>query len=460
MKKVYLLLAGLLGLHLILLFNLRFTAWPEMISYPYLRNNGYLLYKDMIHPYTPLLTMGLSFLYKIFDYRLEVLKIVTWLFILVNDVLIFLIVNKLTKKAIFAFSALIFYIVTQPFLEGNQFWFDLAIVPFILAGIYFLINGETKRNLFISGILIGLATFIKQTAGLYIVFSILYLAIKHKNLRPLFYFSVGPLVIFLTLVARLISENALRDFFEWTLINPLLTWSRFPGYVQMTLSNRQWLTLGILTVPLVLLIFKSKAIVKEKNFALLILFLVSSSLLVYPRFSFFHFQISIAFLAIAYGYLIKRVNLHLLLLASYSLLIILFIVSPVIRLEWGKETRFWSESDLKLSKKVREATRETPSVYLLGPPSSLYVFSQKLPPKRWGDNFGWYYVSSGVEEEIISRWEKDPARYIVRQDPAEGNWYDLGVYQPPLISDWIKENYTRVQELEPGIWLWKLVLSE
>ena len=126
-KSIVLIVLAALIVHVFLLSGLRFTAWPEMLSYPYLRNNGYLLYKDMIHPYPPILTMVLSIVYKLFGYKLIVLKIFTWLIILVNDILIFLVAKKITKSVKYSVLSLISYILLQPFLEGNQLWFDLAV---------------------------------------------------------------------------------------------------------------------------------------------------------------------------------------------------------------------------------------------------------------------------------------------------------------------------------------------
>jgi len=141
MKKVlYLILFGLLGIHLFFLIILRFTAWPEMVSYPYLLNNGFKLYTDFIHPYPPALTLALAGIYKTFGYNLQALKVFTWLIILANDILIFAIVKKLTKDSLFAFVSVGFYVIFQPLLEGNQLWFDLAIVPPLLLGVLFLLK--------------------------------------------------------------------------------------------------------------------------------------------------------------------------------------------------------------------------------------------------------------------------------------------------------------------------------
>ena len=63
--------------HIVILFNLRFTSWPEMFSFPYLLNNGFNLYKDMIHAYTPLLTIFLANLFRLFGYNVWIVEIFT-----------------------------------------------------------------------------------------------------------------------------------------------------------------------------------------------------------------------------------------------------------------------------------------------------------------------------------------------------------------------------------------------
>jgi len=250
MKKTYLFIIILLGIHLFLLSNLKFTAWPEMLSYPYFRNNGYLLYKDMIHPYPPVLTIALSIVYKLFGYKLIVLKVFTWLIILVNDVLVYLIAKKITKKNAFALASLSLYVLVQPFLEGNQLWFDLAIVPTVLFSTYYLL----QKKYFWSGLFLGVAILTKQTAGLYLIFGMAYIACKEKNFKKVLEFVIGPIILFAILIVRLITEGAVLGFFNWTLIYPFTWWSKFPGYIQIALTKTQLATMFFISIPAILLI--------------------------------------------------------------------------------------------------------------------------------------------------------------------------------------------------------------
>ena len=435
MKRIYIFLVILLLIHLFLLFNLKFTAWPEMLSYPYLRNNGYLLYKDMIHPYPPVLTMALSVIYKLFGYKLIVLKIFTWLIILANDVLIFLIVKKLTKSFKFSVISLMLYVLTQPFLEGNQLWFDLAIVPSVLLGLLFLLN----KKYFLSGLSLGVAILTKQTTGLFLILWGLFILIKEKKLKPLINLIAGPVILFVILLVRLVTEGTVSGFLNWTLIYPFTWWSKFPGYVQMMLTKREIIVIGLLLVPLILLVVKLKRnFLKDNNLIILGSSLLVSSILVYPRFSFFHLQLSIAFCAILYGVFLSKFKFPYILHATYYILLFVLICIPVLKTGWGKEARFWREDEERAAEVIKRETKINDLVYLLGPQSGLYVLSGRLPPKPWVDNYIWYLEIPGVQEGIIKRWEENIPKVIFTNNVMPGNWYDLGTYRPKKIVDWIR----------------------
>ena len=437
MKKYYLVILILLGIHLFLLINLKFTAWPEMLSYPYLRNNGYLLYKDMIHPYPPVLAMALSIVYKLFGYKLIALKVFTWLIILANDILIFLISKKLTKSFKFSVLSLAFYVTIQPFLEGNQLWFDLAIVPTVLFSTYYLL----QKKYFWSGLFLGAAILTKQTAGLYLIFGMAYIACKEKNFKKVLEFVIGPIILFAILIVRLITEGAILGFFNWTLIYPLTLFSKFQGYVQMALSGHQWLILVLLVIPVIPVLFIRK-------FSLITFYLLLSFIMIYPRFSFFHFQPGLAFIAIFYGVFFSRVRFFYMLHATYYILLFVLICLPVLKTDWQKEARFWGNEEIKTAGIISQKTNPKDLIYLLGPQSGLYVFSGRLPPKPWTDNYIWYLEIPGIQEGIIKRWKGNKPEIVFTNNIQAGNWYDLGTYGPQKIVDWIRNEKIEISILK------------
>ncbi len=452
MRKAYWVLTILFGVHLFLLANLQFTAWPEMLSYPYLRNQGFLLYQDLIHPYPPLLTMILSFLYSVFGYQLWVMEAFSWLLFLTNDLLIFLLVRRLTKNNFASLLSVFLYVILQPFLEGNMLWFDTVIVTPILLGTYFLID----KKYFWSGMALALAALIKQTTGLFLIVGTVFIYWRDKNFKNVYQYSIAPIVIAAILAVKLLINNSLVYFLNWTLVYPATWWSKFPGYVQMGLSTHQSLILMVLLAPLVMMVFRKKSSVfKKKDLALVLLLLFLSFFMVYPRFSFFHFQTALAFIVVLSGSMAVRVKPPRLVSVLYFVFLVSVVILPAIRREWGEEARFYGSEDLEKAEIIQEVVGVSQKVFLLGPHSGLYALADRQPPKPWADNFGWYLEIPGVQEEILARWEDNPPDFIFWQESREGNWYDLATYQPQKITEWVKADYTKKEIAWEGVWLWQ-----
>src|SRR3972149_3122375 len=78
-KNLFLILAFILSGHLFLLANLRFTAWPEMLFWPYLILHGWLPYRDIAIVHTPLLVIVLSIFYNFAGVGILQQQIAFWL---------------------------------------------------------------------------------------------------------------------------------------------------------------------------------------------------------------------------------------------------------------------------------------------------------------------------------------------------------------------------------------------
>lgn len=445
MKKTVFILAGILVIHLFLLANLQFTAWPEMFSYPYLKNSGFLLYKDMIHAYPPLLTTTLSYIYSVFGYKVEVLKIVTWIIILTIDFLIFLIVKELSKSDKNALLAVFLFALLQPFLEGNMLWFDLAFTPFILAGSFFVFkylkNKPRQELVFMGGFFLAVALLIKQLAGVFLIFSILYLALIKKR-KEILYILIGPVILGLLLLLYLVQTNQLAGFINWTIYYPATFWSKFPQNAPVVPRFEEIIVILLLMVPPAVALYKKKSLFKKREVQFLLLMLFASFLTAYPRFSFFHFQVGLAFIAILVGFLFEKLDKKgdwLL----FSLLLFSVIVLPTVGKNWRAPTRFFAQKDIKLAEEIKKNPEE--NIFLLGVHSAIYVYSNKLPPKPWADKFPWIFEYPGIQEWLISSWEKDP--------PGTIYWNQSG-YQPARLVEYIRANYTKSQEVQ-DIEIWQ-----
>lgn len=434
MKKILLIL--LLGLHLFLLVNLQFTAWPEVVSFPYLMSRGFLLYKDAIHVYPPLLDFILLVIYKIFGFKLLPLQIFTWVLILINDLLMFLLVKKLSGKINTALLSVLVYVLLQPVLEGNMLWYDTALVTPLLASLYFYL---VKKNYWLIGVSLAAAVLIKQTAGIFILVFLGYLISQKIKITKI----ILPILITGGLfLVYLLATNSLSQFINWNLYYPVVYWNKFPGYVQFVLTKKDYLIMLLLFVPVLF------SRINHKSF--LVFLLLACAVMVYPRFSYFHLQPALVLLVIIGSGLKKN------LIYGYVPVILLIITLPILKNLWGREARFYSSAEFKQADYLSTQIKPDEKVYLLGPFSSLYVLANRLPPRIWTDNFGWYLEIPGVQQNIINSWEANIPEYIFWQPPQPGEWYQPGTYQPKLITDWIKANYSKIEIDPDGNELWKL----
>ncbi|MFC1624890.1 hypothetical protein ACFL15_00780 [Patescibacteria group bacterium] len=340
-------------------------------------------------------------------------------------------------------------------------WFDLATSTPILISLFFLFevleNKNLKKNLIISGIFLSIAALIKQTSAIFFLVVIIILFLRKIKLKDFFHLLIGPFIILLAFLIRLIQEKAFFDFLNWVLIYPSKYWIKFPGYVQMNMKRGEIITIMILFIPLLILLFSFKKIFKDKFFVLTIIFLLCSFLTVYPRFSFFHFQPALAILPLVIAFIVKQEPKILFYITTLLLLFFSFRnIYPKIKSDWGKETRFIGFEEKALSSIIKNNTSKEERVLFLGLNSNLYSLSERVPPKRWFDNFGWYLEIDRVQEEIIERWNDNLPRVIFWKKPLQGEWYELGVYQPKKITDYIIENYNMDVEVYPDVYLWRI----
>ena len=475
MVKIF--LPVLLLVHLVILSRLTFTAWPEMLFYPYLFLNGFSFYKDFIMPYPPALPLFLSGIYSLFGVTPEVLKIPAWILILSTDILLFLILTKVLKSGFLALPFLAIYILLQSFFDGNMLWFDFATTAPLLAALFFILkwleSGKTKE-LFWVGFFLALAILIKQTAGIYLLgFLAVFMWIRGirgiclpatlrvarragglRGRREIPALAGGVLMVGIPLVFYLTVTGGFLHFFNWVLFYPLTEWSRFPGYVDFLVPKRYILAAALFLSPIAFILFNFK-ILKEKSFLLSLIFLVASLIAVYPRFSFFHLQPAVAFTVISFAVLFaslpKKLRIfHLLLIATTSF----FVVKIILPLNQGEPIRFYGENDKRLAGDISVFAGTDRKIFLLGLDSSLYVFSGTLPPKNWSDNFGWYLEIPGVQEWVLEGLESGRPDKILWRVPATGLWFEPGVYQPEKIVNYLKTNYDKEKELEPGLSIW------
>ena len=449
----------LLLVHLLLLINTQFTLWPEMVVYPYLLNNNFLLYQDIINPYPPILTWFLAIFAKIFGYLPPPYQILTWVIILIIDLSIYIISQKVFKNKLFTLSSVAFFAVLSIPFGVNGLWFDLVQTPFILWALYFFykfLNAKAKNilkyNFFISFLLVTIAFFIKQqvfwVALLFVAFGLSkYRFDVLKFLKNHYQASLPLGVLFIFHVLYFFVQGTLANFAFWVFYFPAFLASKMPGYILLP-SAKQML------IVFALFVFFVPTMVRKSQ----ILFLVTLAVLIlfaYPRFDYFHLVPALAVIAVVFGPNFEYLKKSVIHVKGFFLLALIFLGLFTFRYfqnHWHKEVRFFEQEVLKNARVVDLIAEEGKTVYLQNAPDQLLSLSGTLPPKPWADDFPWYLEVPNLQKKVVDNLEKDKPRYIIFQPYFEGEKYGLGSYRPDDIADYIDNNYVNFAQIDHDLY--------
>ncbi len=418
--KDLLIICLLITVHWLLLVNLRFEAWPEMLVYPYLLNHGFKLYQDIINPYPPLFTYFLAVFSKIFAITVFNLKLLTWAIILLSDVLIYLIALKRYGKTP-ALIALTFFIIFQPLLDGNGLWYDLALTPVLLLA--FHLNSPW---------LLAGGFFIKQS-----VIWLFPLFIKQWRRIILSVLSLFLVSCFLFLV-----QGNLQHYLFWPWRFALTILPTMPGHKDWG-SPTLWL-IGLL--PFLPLIW----IKKSPPFYWAIL----SFLFIFPRFGLFHLQPALAFAALTLATSLQGVKLKKYLLpATCYLLLASLIWFRQIKLYWHQPTRFFEPEILKAAEQLKARTSASQPILFLNAPDQLMVLADRLPPKPWAITFPWYLELPGMQQRFIDAIKAQRPQAVLFSPYQNQGRFTPGSYRPAQLDDFVQSEFAQTTQISDSLYL-------
>ncbi len=452
----------LIIIHIIVLENIRFTLWPEMVVYPYLINNDFSLYKDLINPYPPTLIIMLSALTKIVGYQPQIFLLFTWILIGIIDIILYQVLLKIYKIHFLSLISLIFFMIISISFGINGLWFDLVQTPFIIISLYYFIKFKEENsiaNLNLSLILVITAIFIKQQAlWLLLAYILILFFYNRKNTFKLLFKLYPALLFFIVLSIELIfcfyKTNSLLEFINWTLFFPFIKASKISGYLSLP-------TIKQLLPIIVILILSSPSIfyLSAKRFYLLPI-MVSLLFFAYPRFDYFHLIPALAFISILIG-----LSINLILKASLAekftylfLVIMIFIyVARFITLNISTEIRFFEPEIQIAANFISITTNKNEPLYILNGPDQIFPLSSRLPIKPWADEFPWYLENGNLQQNIVISLIKINPRFIVSKPYSDGGKFDLGSYRPQVIADYLDDNYQNYYQITKTLWLKKKV---
>lgn len=436
--NIYLALVLLITAQLLILFKTSYTVWPEMVLYPYLLSKGFVLYRDIIAPYFPLMVWFLGAIAKIFGESILALKLTTYLVILVTDLVIFYSTSRLTKDKLKALLSVGIYSVLQISYGGNSLWLELFLTPlviFSLTTVY--LDYNSRKKIILTGAALGLAVLVKQNA-VFFYLPCIYLLLR-KRLYGMVAWLVFPLIVMLLgLFVYLNLSNLTSDFYTWAIKLPS-NFTKQPGFISMPAIRQYPYILFPAAAGLVALYFWKT---KEKLFWILSLIIALN--FAFPRYEDFHLQVLVGLSAVLLVFLPKRF------LAAF-LLIALVIFGRNEFLHLGKPDRFLDQSTISLSQKI--STYD--SVYLVNSPELAYFLSGKLPPKPWATNFPWYFEQPNFQEQFVNSLENEKIQYIVVGQRIGGGKYALGNYIPEKVLDFVNSHYAKVENWD-SYEIWRL----
>ncbi|MDO8487529.1 MAG: glycosyltransferase family 39 protein [Candidatus Curtissbacteria bacterium] len=445
--------------HLILLFFTRFTLWPEMVVYPYLLNHGFLLYRDIINPYPPLLAFKLSIFATIFGYQPAPYQILAWLLILITDVAIFLAAAKITKSPKKALAVTLFFIVLSIPFGVNGLWYDLVQTPFIIVAVYFFGRYLEKKidnvDLLVSAVSLAVAFFIKQQALWLILWFLAVLVYRKwkdkKNLLRAVFIMVAPILIGLGLeILYVVQKGIFQDFVTWTVYLPFFKASQMPGYVLLPTLRQA------ATVALLFLIFTP--VVLKRNFPQIFYLSTAVVLLLfaYPRFDFFHLIPSLSILALVFALSINDFQKQKSLGAIISLGALVFfslVTASYLKSNWTREVRFFEKDVSKAADVLQKVNPKGKPIFLQNVSGQILVISQTLPTKPWADSFPWYLEMPAVQANIIGGILNEKPDIVVYKPYTGMGKYQIASYRPQKVADFLDQNYKEVLKIDGNLQL-------
>ncbi len=374
---------------------INFTAWPEMLAWPYLMLNGWLPYRDIAIAHNPLLLFDLVIFFKLFGVGIMQLKIYTWILIAFNTWLTFFVTKKFWSQKIGLLTSVL-YILFCIIYQGNGLWFDLALTPFAL--LLYLFVREKKYAY--AGLIFALGFLTKQTfvyfalpVAIAIVQSTEYKVLRIKQ----FLLGGFPVAVIFALILSIF--GILDDYYNWAIKFGIFYLPNADG--QILLPNLKQFIFAI--SPFGVLIFNSEL--------LIITFALVGALGVYPRWELFHFQPALPFLSIVLAsFVYSKRNIFL-----NSLIIVcsmLYVVYGVGR-QLGVNTRFFEPEVQKVTSEITKHKPLVSNIYVINYWDNVYALTNTFPNSPLIPYIPWYLDYQGSKQSILDGLKAKSPELIV-----------------------------------------------
>lgn len=354
--------------------GIQFTAWPEMIAWPYLILKGWLPYRDIAIAHNPLLVIILAGFYKIAGVGIMQLKIFTWVLIAANSYLTYFVSKKFWNKKIAILSSIL-YLILCIIYQGNGLWFDLALTPFALLLYLFV---REKKYLY-AGIIFALGFLTKQTF-IYFLIPVIFSKIDWKK------FILGALPVAVVYGGVLLALGILDDYYNWAIKFGILYLPHAVGQVSFPSLKQFVFALS----PFLVAVLSTEYIVLS--------FMIVGAFGTYPRWELFHLQPALPFLAIVISvFMFSKKSKAIKVFVGTFLVGFIFIG---IYRNLGNNTRFFESDVLNVSSKTLELKYK--NIYVVNYWDNVYALTNTIPAtKPLIPYIPWYLNYQNSKETIL-----------------------------------------------------------
>ncbi len=434
-KYAVILLCIIIFAHIFILAKVIYFPYPEFFIYPYLTNHGLKPYSQILDQHFP----GLMF----FPINLNNLGMTTeqisriWLIgiVILTQFLLFFISSRILKSDFKALLVNFLYLIWQPFFEGWIFWIDSFLSLLLIPAFYALY----KKQIFISGLLLGIGIVFKQTLIPLAFFVLIYL-FWQKKAKKVKTFLVGFLIPLALMFLYLSLIGVLKDFFYWTIIFNLTTYAKSGT----TTPNN----LGFITRILFVYALSFMALFYQNKRLLLILsiFITGSFLGIFDRANFIHLQPSLPFVLFATTLGLTSLKRKWLI----PLLIIYFSVGSwwmiiFYRGHISNKVFFFDDNTKLIASKIKKYTNPGEKIFVFGGAPHLYQMSQTLPAGNiFVFQFPWFLKIA--EGRILDGLKKDKPNIVVEDRTVEIEGLKLIDFAKD-IDQYINSYYTEIDRV-------------
>ncbi|MCL4389949.1 MAG: glycosyltransferase family 39 protein [Patescibacteria group bacterium] len=400
MKKIFFLIV----IHIVLLSQLQFTAWPENLVWPYLNLHGFEYYQNIFLIYTPLYWKLLSTFYSFTGISVLSLRIFSYAIVIITDLLLWLTAGK-------KLLPVLIYVPLQILFGGNGAWVDQLLAPLFLAAIL----ATQNKKFLIAGVILGLAFLTKQTAIYFIVIFLLF----HR--RPTMVLGILPALLVL----------AWPPLFDSAVKYTLTFHARYPLQIQWPTISQSLITLSVMAPAFFALLLK-----KQRQLGLLA---IGAALGIFTRFEYFHLQPALPLVAMLFTSLPLAFIFYLPMLIIFLRLVITSHNLPV---------RFMDPATLDIASQIQKVVPAGEKILIINTWDHLYFLTNTLPASDFFvPSTPWTMDYPSNQERILTGLKDRLPRFIV-YNPCQQS---KGIcYQPKYLEAYIAANYRQILELADG----------